>query len=645
MKRSLLTACVVLAISASAQPTIYRQAPDRNAVSSKAGTESLDFCYCGNMGIAPEYVDGGTPVSGAMYIPASEASRLKGNTLEAISVFAGYDSQTMQNTIPTATVWLTYDLDETPFSSTTGDLSSTPLTYNSIQLDEPYMIEGDKGFYVGYTVTPPSNHQVPIIFDNYSQPHDWGGWYKIGDNPWINQSSVYGFVLIKATITGDNLPLNAAGIYSSKSWSFAFPGEKVENNILLINMGARSLETVTLEVTVGDGTPVRTTYSVDSEVNYNDLYRVYADATIDRKGNNVPVKIKVAEVNGQPNEYMEADSEVTNYVLCLDEGEGFSRNVVMEQGTSLTQGGSPMGIVANRIMTKTYGSDKTFIPVMVHMYDELSGEGYDEFFTSYLCTKIPSVIPNRMLQFSNTRAGYDEVESVYEQVFSMPAFSRMAARVTQDETDPTILNVATSTWFLDDCEGEWRLAYVVRRDNVGPISQANYYSLEDADPNEEPLGEMGGFENEPDPCDIMHDNVAVLIEDYYGIPESVPASVKKGEEYVYEHTLHIDEESQLKNTTIIVYLINSLNGSIDQAVAVPYSEFETAGIASASESGAVEVSGLKGALRVAGDFKEATVYDMAGMKIATLDSTATISLSAGMYIVTVDGSARKVIVK
>lgn len=642
MKKTLLFACVAMAFTASAQSLNLRQAP---AIEKAEASEesALEFCYCGSMGIAPDIVDAGVPVSGAMYIPAEEAARFKGSSITAVSVFAGYDSQTGLNEIREANVWITYDLSSEPFTSSNGPLADSPLQYNSIPLEKPYVIEGDKGFYVGYTVVSVNRQQCPMLFDWNTHENDWGGWYKLGENEWINQSENYGFVLIKARIEGNKLPTNAASIYSADTWGFAYPGERVETDMQIINMGAEPLKNVTVEVSCGDSAPVSGTLPIEGEILYNDLVRVYLDTYINQTGNNIPIKIRIAEINGKPNEYEGA--ETVNYVLSLPEGDGFTRNVVMEQGTSLEQGGSPLGIVANRLMGETFGTTDKFIPVMVHMYDDLTAEGYNEFFTSYLCTRVPSVIPNRMRQFRNTRAGYDEVEAVFEQVYSMPAFARMKAAVNQDETDPSTLNISTSTWFLNDCSGEWRLAYVLRRDNVGPASQMNFYSSECTRyPGTEPLGEMGGFEDEPDPCDILLDNIAILIEDYNGIAGSVPADVKGGTEYKYDYTIHLDDETKLKNTTVLVYLINALNGCIEQAVAIPFSEFNGASVSEIAEAG-VEVSGLSGAIRIAGEFNYATVYDMAGVRMAEVNNSSTLRMASGIYIVNVDGNTHKVLVK
>lgn len=628
MKKNLLLALVAAALCLPAE----------------AENNSLEFCYCGTMGIAPDAPEAGTEVSCAMYIPAEEAAKMKGNSVTGVSVFTGYDNQTYTNTIPEATVWLTYDLGETPFSSTVGPLSDQMTSYNKVMLEKPYTITGDRGFYVGYTVVSPGPNQASIVFDNNDHDNDLGGWYKLGDTPWVNQTDNYGFALIKATIEGASLPQNAVGVFNSTAWGFVFPGKLMENNVQFINMGAAPVESVGVEIKCGDQTPMSGTFPVEGEILYNDLFRLYIDALVSQTGNNVPVTISVTEVNGKPNEC--AENSVTNYVLCLPEGEGFERNVVMEQGTSLSQGGAPIGIVANREMGSKYGEDKTFIPVMVHLYDDLSAEGYDPFFTSYLCTSIPSIIPNRLRQYANTRAGFDEMEYIYNEVRKMPAFAKMSAAVRQDESDPTLLEVTTATSFLYDCEGEWRLAYVLRRDNVGPYPQANFYSQDyKLLPGQEPFGPMGGFEDEPDPCDIYHENVAVLIENYDGVPGTVPSSVKAGQDYTYTYSLHADDENKLKNTTVLVYLINALNGCIEQAVAVPYSDFNGASVETVESRPAVEIISKDGGISVKGEFECAEIFTVSGIRAASFNASATVALPAGVYIVNVDGRTTKVIVK
>lgn len=640
MKKILLLASVSLAFAAQAAPLSIRQVPVEAAGVTRAADTSLEFCYCGSMGIAPDTFEAGTPVSCAMYIPAQEAAKLKGNNVTAVSVFVGYDTETYANSIPTAKVWLTYDLDEAPFSESEGPLGSEMTSYYSVNLDNPYTIVGDKGFYVGYTVVCPNKKQSPVIFDFNDHDNDWGGWYRVDDGEWTNQTESYGFALIKCTLQGQSLPQNAVGVYNSNIWGFVYPGRSVENDIQFINMGAAPVKSVTLEVKTGDTAPVRGSMAVEGEILFNDLFRLYVDAVVTTQGNNVPVTVTVIEVNGQPNEC--ADNSVTNYVLCLEQGSGFNRNVVMEQGTGLNQGGSPLGIVSNQTMGKTYGTDKSFIPVMIHMYDNLSAEGYDPFFTTYLCTSIPSIIPNRLRQFRNSRAGLEEMEYIFETVGAMPAFAKMDAKVNQDDSDPSILNITTNTSFLSDCEGEWRLSYVLRRDHVGPASQANFYSKD----YEFCLGEeMGGFEHDPNPCDIYLDNVGVLNEAYDGIEGTVPKSVKAGQEYEYTYKLHVDDDTKIDSTTVLVYLINSLNGVIEQAVAVPYSDFNGVNVDNVSTNPAVEILSNDGVISVSGNYSDAEVYSIAGIKVADLSSDVNVAVASGLYIVTVDGKAHKILVK
>lgn len=635
MKRLLLLACASIAIAAPAQKVMLRQVPvDFKA--PKAAVSTLDFCYCGSMGYASPVKEAGTEVSGAMYIPASIASKYAGSKVTAIQVFNGYDPATMTNEIPEAEVWVASSLGEQPVTSAIGDLTPDILSYSNISLENPYVIEADKDFYIGFTVTTTAPDQIPIVWDRNIHDNDWGGWSRQGDGNWLNLSSENGFVLIKATFEGEALPQYSVGVYDTLSGGFTYPGGTVEQNIIFINEGAAEVQTLGLEVTVGNQNPINATMNVEGDIAYNDIFRIYVDAEVNETGNNIPVRVRVTEVNGQPNE--SEDGVSTNYVLCLPKDGGFKRNVVMEQSTSIENEYSPRGIVSNEVIGDLYGTTSGFLPVMVHMYDKLSAQGYDQFFTTGLCTSLPSVIPCRLREYQNSSIELEEFEKLYDKVSEIPAYAKISAEVMPDEEDPTLLTINTFTSFLGDNKGEWRLAYVVRRDNIGPEAQANAFS----GGNE---GEMGGFENMSNPAKVYLDNVAVLIENYDGVPGTVPSEVKAGEVYEHSFLLHIDESDPACRNTVLVYLINALNGVIENAVAVPQSDFGLSGVTMASEDRGAMVKSIDGGIVVEGNFSRAALYTLSGQIVGEIHSGAAFSLLPGLYIVNVDGKATKVIVK
>lgn len=650
MKKTLLTLslCCLAGVSMAARPEFVKQ----EAPGAPDGTSSFDFCYCGSLHTTVPY-PAGMEVSGAMYMPEEKVTEYAGCKITAVNVFVAYDDQTMQNSIKKAKVWLSYDLNEEPFYSQEGALDSRILQYQSITLDEPYVIKSNQPLYIGYTVESPGEMQGSITWDMVQHDNDWGGWAKLPvtddeGNPatdengalvesrWINYTSSNGFVLIKATLEGSGLPQNAVSVYSSSSWNFAYPGDDNMTRLVLLSEGVQQVESVGLEVTVGDAEPLTATMNLDDEedIFYNDIFAVTVDYQMLAQGINVPVRFRITEVNGKPNE--SAGGEYTDYVLCMPKGSGFERNVVMEQGTSLAQGGSIRGIVSNELMTAQYGADDTFVPVMVHMYDEASPVGYNAFFEDRLCTTVPSVIPNRLTEFANSSVDIDSYEQLYERVRAIPAIARMDAEVLfEDESDKTLLTVNTVTEFCDDASGEWRLAYVLRRNQVGPYAQANAFSGQDV--------EMGGFESDKEVVNIMLDNVAVLIEDYNGVVASQMEDVKAGEKYMYSYPLHIDTDKDLKYTSVVIYLINNLNGAIENVTVVPGGRF---GISSAdiSEADRVEVFGVTGGIEIRGEFAHAEIYDFSGHRVAGTSTSGMLALPAGLYVVSVDGTASKVIV-
>lgn len=618
MNKPLLTTLTLLALGASAM---------------SASAASFEFRYCGAQALLIPSAEG-TEVSAAMYIPAEVAARYAGDAVSAVSVFTAYNEETFTNIIPTAKVWLTYDLDSEPFAVAEGALSPEMLTYTAISLPEAYTIEADKPFYVGYTVVSPSEMQSTTVWDQNLHDNDWGAWLKTGDGPWTNMASQYGFVLIKATIEGDNIVTSAAGIYSSEATQFVYPGENVEGDLIFINEGAEDINSVEVEVTVGDTAPVKEKFFTDYSVDYNGIYRIRPTAPVNVTGNNIPVTMKITKVNDEANKAKEP--AVTHYVMSMPKGEGFSRNVVMEQETSLYVEVAPRGIAANELLGQEHGTTGEFIPVMVHLSDELSAQGYDAFFNEGLCTSIPAFIPDRLISYRNTPASYEEMSRVLQEVTAIPAFAKVEADVYADPDDEEMLYVKTSSTFAGDCEGDWRLAFILRRDHMGPYAQANGFSGSDQ--------EVGGFEIEPNPADIYLDNIAVMIDSFNGIRGSVPATVKEGESYEYVYDLHLDDPARNRYNTVVVCLINALNGAIENAVAVPYAEFHQTS-ASTIEASAAGATGSRGAIILTGDFERAEIYTAAGARTAAASAAGTLPAAPGLYIVSIDGKAAKVIVR
>lgn len=594
---------------------------------------TVGFNYCGYPHTAQPY-EAGTRLSGAMYLPSEILKLYDGAKITSISIFTGADQgvDPIVNSIREGDVWITEDLDAEPLAKAHGTLTDDIMAYHPISLDKPYTLSVDKPVYVGFSITSPGMSQGSLVWDMNIHDNDWGGWMKVNDGPWTNMSEANGFVLMKCTIEGDNIPQNSASIYSSEVSAFTFPGSNVSDDILILNEGAQPINEVKLSIQAGDEEVAKGSFPLDEPITFNNLMRIIVETRCNTTGANVPLRIEVTEVNGQPNE--NENKSITDRFLCLPHDGGFKRRVVMEQGTAQPIGGSLVGIVTDRAMTAKYGDCDTYIPIMVHMYDDMDAAAYEPLFTSRLCSTIPSVIPCRLVDYRNTAAELESVEDVYLTTRIFPAFAELDARAYFTDENCEEIVLTTDMKFLDKAEGDWGLSFVTRENNVGPYAQVNPYSGKET---------MGGFENEPDPVTMLFDHVARDIDTFYGIPESVPASVDKDKVYTYTRQMPFTRE-QIENTDIVVMLINRFNGMIENATVLKGTAIATSSVESIGTVSAKAIGG-KGSISISGDYERASVYSVSGSMAADLRGETEVTLPAGVYIVVVDGKATKTIVK
>lgn len=222
--------------------------------------------------------------------------------------------------------------------------------------------------------------------------------------------------------------------------------------------------------------------------------------------------------------------------------ELYPRRTVVEEGTGTWCPWCVSGIVGMEYMARTYPDN--FIGIAVHSGDEMDyEEGYGLEYTSF-----PSAYFNRSMKI-------DPIDHKME--YNLKNKSGLTTNAMVKVTslcysdDQTQLTVASTTRFAFDQSGaDYRLAYVITEDNVGPYWQANGYSSGE-------WGEMGGFENLPSWTSVIYNDVARgIYPSHDGVEGSVPATIVSCTDYEYEYTIPVprncDDYSNLK-LTILLY--------------------------------------------------------------------------------------------
>ena len=192
----------------------------------------------------------------------------------------------------------------------------------------------------------------------------------------------------------------------------------------------------------------------------------------------------------------------------------------------------------------------------------------------------------------------------------------VTATLSADES--SVIATTETTFGFDEESNEYRIAYVVLEDNVGPYNQRN--GLSNAT-GEEYLSEWFGQSGQ---VSILHNNVARgIYPETKGLKGSVPTKIKAGETYKYEYTFKLPSNIQdKKNIRIVTLLIDQGTGEIINADQFNFGKSST-GITSL----------------IYDESKPFDVYSISGQKIKTKVNSLK-DLPNGIYII----NGRKVII-
>jgi len=324
--------------------------------------------------------------------------------------------------------------------------------------------------------------------------------------------------------------------------------------------------------------------------------------------------VSISSING------EADAIPSNSTVevaySTEASTFFSRKVVMEEATGTWCGYCPRGIVAIEKMGEEYPDN--FIAIGVHAYDEMSpsGDCYDAYFEQN--TSYPNSFINRTEWMDPSSS---EVKTIIEETKDSAVADVAVTAVFGDEATYTVnVNTETTFGFDDDGSTEYRIAYVLVEDNVGPYYQSNYYS------GESRSDDMEWWCSQGSSVEITFNDVARKIyDDYYGVAGQLPSVITEGETYKSSYTLALPDNIQdAKNLKVVALLLDTTTGEILNADRTAISGNPPSAIVSATE----------------GSTSAFDVYNLMGIKVLSRATSLT-GLPQGIYIV----NGKKVIVK
>ncbi len=606
------------------------------AVTSMMAKAGPTFTY----GISSDEINGvgssdhyaGTNYSAAIEVPAEMAQALKGDKVTAVSI--GFSSGLNKY----INVYLTYDLEGTPFYTQEAKVSVNKWV--DVDLTTPYEIEG-KPFYIGYTYRKSSSTGNPIGFDG--QDHcgmgafsHLGIWADGGKAEW-GVYPQFGSLNIKATIEGDKKPENSLVPFSMNLPMSAAPGWPFDYTVGVYNFSETPATSMTVSSRFGNSAPEVKDVDFDSPLGPGKVSVVNLKGVTAEDNGELPVAVSVTKVNGNDNiwaqESLRANLVSSEYIS--------PRVIVIEEATGTGCGWCPAGFVALEQMREKYPGN--YIGIAVHNYtgDPLRCSGYEDWLKRYI-SGYPNATINRDSKIGIFKPSPAACESNYQALNAMVNIKlNVEASYTSDSKDE--LTVTTRVGFGNDIDShQYGFALVQTEDNVGPYRQSNNYAGG-------ALGEMGGFENLPNPATVYYNDVAREIIDWNGTGGNLPEKLEGRKTYTYTAKMPIKAASEQKHddTYVIALLIDRSTNEIVTAAKCKITG--TAGVDNIAGETTCNVKAVAGGLTVEGDFTVAEVYNLYGHKMANLYRGNTVQLPAGIYIVKVNSAdgftTTKVIVK
>lgn len=333
--------------------------------------------------------------------------------------------------------------------------------------------------------------------------------------------------------------------------------------------------------------------------NHEDI--AYIDIPNDVAGRNHTVTVSVSSIDGEPDAISANSCKEQNYSVASS--TFFPRKIVMEEATGTWCGYCPSGIATIEKMNERYPDN--FIAIAIHDDDMVPAfDSYQPFRD--MVTNYPSAYINRSYWANLVPFDIEDMKDKGEAQITATAYS----------PDGTEVQVSTETTFgfNDNGSTEYRIAYVLTEDNVGPYYQANYYSNPSAEHNPEDY--LDWWVHQESLVETTFNEVArAIYDDYYGVGNTFPKNISEGEKYSNKYTFSLPENVQnMANLKVVTLLIDGRTGEILNAD-------RTALVFDASGIHQLEADG-----------KLFDVYNASGMKVRHQVATLK-GLPEGVYIV------------
>ena len=278
-----------------------------------------------------------------------------------------------------------------------------------------------------------------------------------------------------------------------------------------------------------------------------------------------PLRVEQDGTNGFTLTARHGDLSVTKQQTVYS----FPRRLVAEELTGTWCAWCVRGITYMNLASETY--PETFVGLAVHSGDIMSVGSYaDDLQANTGAQSLPSVVLNRRLVCDPS-----EMVGQMETMMSEPLRGGCYVEASLDQTAQT-MDVHTRTAFAK-AGGSYRLAYVLKENNVHHAGDANYNQKNAYAGGAS--GSMGGFEQMPaviSSSDMYFQEVArAIYDDFHGVVASAMNDVEAGTLYDYSHTLSLPSNiNNLAETHLAVLILDRESGDIINAAEISLKDLD-----------------------------------------------------------------------
>jgi thiol-disulfide isomerase/thioredoxin len=433
--------------------------------------------------------------------------------------------------------------------------------------------------YVSTTGTSPSDFTSPAIYNSTPTtpgPNPVGGeldvWTEriVSLNSFVGQTIYIAFrnnsndmhVLGIDNIMVQEMQDDEAELTSLDIMNFSVAPATIDIKGIITNAGGNIINTIDLIWTDGINsyTDNLTNLNLAPGLSYNFTHADQLTMTTPGSAN-ITVNIDLVNNNIDPNLTNNTLSALANAVTYIP-----TKRVVFEEATGTWCGWCPRGAVGLETLAQNYPGSA--IGIAVHNGDNMTVSAYDGgmnvggYPSGHVDRAILDVDPGQFTSYYS-----DRINVISPVDISATAIFDPATRM---------IDINLSAEFVATLSGDYRFNAVILEDEVGPFSQANYYSGGGAGPLVSPIS---GFDwtTATDPVNVIFDHVArAILGGFDGTANSIPSAITAGSIHTFNYTHSLPATENENKVHVVGMVIDNVSGEILNAVSVALSGFTPA---------------------------------------------------------------------